>query len=122
MARSGVGARVTAVSQAIVDTSRVLIVMPAFNEERCVEKVVTEVVAHVSGATVLVVDDGSKDATAERARVAGAVVARLAVNLGVGAAMRTGFRYAVRHGYDIVVQVDADGQHDPNDVLELIHE
>ncbi|HLL68788.1 MAG TPA: glycosyltransferase family 2 protein [Micromonosporaceae bacterium] len=101
---------------------RLLVVLPAFNEEHNVEKVVAEVREHLPHAGILVVDDGSVDATSIRARAAGAEVARLAVNLGVGGAMRTGFRYAERRGYDIVVQVDADGQHDPREVASLIAE
>ena len=62
---------------------------------------------------VLVVDDGSGDRTARVAESAGALVCRLPFNLGVGGAMRAGYRYAVRHKYDVVAQVDADGQHDP---------
>ena len=69
---------------------------------------------------VLVVDDGSADRTAERAVEAGALVCRLPFNLGVGGAMRTGFRYAQRHDYDVVVQVDADGQHDPTYLPTLV--
>ncbi|WP_229686131.1 glycosyltransferase family 2 protein [Longimycelium tulufanense] len=109
-------------STAAVDTRRVLIVLPALNEEQNVEQVVTEVREHLPTADVLVVDDGSTDATTDRARAGGARVARLAVNLGVGGAMRTGFRYALRRGYDVVVQVDADGQHDPRNVAELLEQ
>ncbi|MFI9810715.1 glycosyltransferase family 2 protein [Saccharothrix variisporea] len=105
-----------------VDLRRVLVVLPALNEEHNIDKIVAEVVAELPEAAVLVVDDGSTDATSARAREAGAQVARLAVNLGVGGAMRTGFRYAVRHGYDIVVQVDADGQHNPAEVPDLLRE
>jgi glycosyltransferase involved in cell wall biosynthesis len=100
--------------------SRTLIVMPAFNEAESVRGVVSEVRAALPGATCLVIDDGSGDATAEQAATAGALVARLPFNLGVGGAMRTGFRYAVAHGFDYVVQVDADGQHDPTSVPELL--
>lgn len=107
-------------SESSVDHRRVLIVLPALNEEHNVEKVVAEVRQQLPTAGILVVDDGSTDATASRARAGGAEVARLAINLGVGGAMRTGFRYALRHGYDIVVQVDADGQHDPREVIELL--
>lgn len=103
-----------------VDLRRVLVVLPALNEENNIDKIVAEVMAELPDVGVLVVDDGSTDRTAARAREAGAQVARLAVNLGVGGAMRTGFRYAVRHGYDVVVQVDADGQHNPAEVPELL--
>lgn len=99
---------------------RVLVVMPALNEQASVASVVAQVKRALPGGDVLVVDDGSVDDTARRARAAGAEVARLAVNLGVGGAMRTGFRYAAAHGYDVVVQVDADGQHDPAEVGALL--
>jgi glycosyltransferase involved in cell wall biosynthesis len=90
-----------------------LIVLPALDEEESVGGVVREIFAVVPDVTVLVVDDGSSDATAERALEAGGLVARLPFTLGVGGAMRTGFRYAIENGFDTVVQVDADGQHDP---------
>lgn len=106
--------------QTLVSTRRVLIVMPAFNEQNSVSSVLAQVKESLPGMDVLVVDDGSLDHTAELARAAGANVARLAVNLGVGGAMRTGFRYAVARGYDAVVQIDADGQHDPEEVGALL--
>lgn len=98
----------------------VLIVMPAFNEEEAVAPVVAEVRAHLPGAGCLVVDDGSRDRTAEVASAAGAEVARLPFNLGVGGAMRFGFQHAVARGYRVVVQIDADGQHNPADVPRLL--
>lgn len=97
-----------------------LIVMPAFNEEASVGNVVREVKDKLPGISVLVVDDGSGDATTSVAMAAGAKVATLPFNLGVGGAMRTGFRYARENGYDIVIQVDSDGQHDPAGVPALI--
>ncbi len=69
---------------------------------------------------MLVVDDGSGDDDGARGREAGARVCRLPYNLGVGGAMRTGYRYAVRHDYDAVVQIDADGQHQPSYVGQLV--
>lgn len=99
---------------------RLLIVMPAFNEEGSVGKVIAEIRERVPSADVLVVDDGSADATRLRAAEAGADVLVLPFNLGVGGAMRTGFRYALRHGYGTVIQVDADGQHDPGEVALLL--
>lgn len=94
--------------------------MPAWNEEDCVALSVTEVRECVPRADVLVVDDGSVDRTATRALAAGAEVLILPFNLGVGGAMRAGFKYADQHDYDIVVQVDADGQHDPREVDAVV--
>ncbi|MGV8911269.1 MAG: glycosyltransferase family 2 protein [Rhodoglobus sp.] len=99
---------------------RTLIVMPAFNEEDAVKDVVLEVLTQLPGVTCLVVDDGSSDNTIRQARAGGATVAKLPFNLGVGGAMRVGFRYAIDHGFDNVVQVDSDGQHDPANVLALL--
>ncbi len=107
-------------SSTSVTTRRVLIVMPALNEQATVSTVIAQVKQSLPGMDVLVVDDGSSDETAKLAREAGAEVARLSVNLGVGGAMRTGFRYAAARGYDVVVQVDADGQHDPEEVGALL--
>ena len=95
-------------------SARVLVVVPAWNEEASVGAVVTGLRAH--GYDVAVIDDGSTDATAARARTSGAAVLTLPVNLGVGGALRCGFRYAIDHGYDVVVQCDADGQHPPPQV------
>lgn len=99
---------------------RTLIVLPAFNEEETVGDVVREVLAAMPGVQCLVVDDGSSDQTSTRAREAGAAVAVLPFNLGVGGAMRLGFKYALRNGYENVVQIDADGQHDPRSVPALV--
>lgn len=102
------------------DAPTVLVVIPALNEEDSVGEVVCSVRAAVPSARCLVVDDGSSDATAERARDAGADVLVLPYNLGVGGAMRAGFRYARDSGFSIVVQVDADGQHDPQAIATLV--
>lgn len=97
-----------------------LVVVPAWNEEAAVGAVVREVHAVHPDAEVLVVDDGSEDDTAGEAHRAGATVLRLPVNLGVGGAMRTGYRYAARQGHKVVVQVDGDGQHDPAEIARLL--
>lgn len=94
--------------------------MPAFNEEASVGDVVREVFDKLRGVTVLVVDDGSTDNTTKLAREAGALVATLPFNLGVGGAMRTGFKYALDNGFANVVQIDSDGQHDPSGVPDLV--
>ncbi|MET4703248.1 glycosyltransferase family 2 protein [Lacisediminihabitans sp. FW035] len=99
-----------------------LVVMPAFNEEASVGAVVREVFETLPGVTILVVDDGSTDATSERAQTAGALVATLPFNLGVGGAMRTGFKYAQANGFNNVVQIDSDGQHDPSSVPRMLAE
>ena len=83
-------------------------------------QVVRELQAVTPPVDVLVVDDGSGDGTAAAARAAGALVCRLPYNLGVGGAMRAGYRFALRNDYDVVVQVDADGQHDPTYIPVLL--
>ena len=101
-------------------TERTLIVLPALNEEASIADVIREVRSALPDASCLVVDDGSTDATAAVARAAGATVASLPYNLGVGGAMRLGFTYALANGFDNVVQVDADGQHDPASIRSLL--
>lgn len=97
-----------------------LVVIPAFNEQECVAGVIAEVRAALPEATVVVVDDASTDSTRAAAEAAGALVMTLSINLGVGGAMRAGYRYALRFGYDAVLQVDGDGQHDPRDAPSLL--
>ncbi|MFC4222940.1 glycosyltransferase family 2 protein [Lysinibacter cavernae] len=97
-----------------------LIVMPAFNEEAVIGDVIREVYQKLPGVACLVVSDGSSDDTAKIARDAGAFVAELPFNLGVGGAMRVGFKYAVHNGYRAAVQIDADGQHNPDSVPDLL--
>lgn len=93
-------------------------ITPAFNEQDSVASVVAGV--RGLGLPSLVVDDGSTDATAQAARSAGATVIRFPINLGVGAALRAGFRYAVSHGFQRVVQIDADLQHDARSIPDLL--
>lgn len=104
----------------MMDNKRVLIVIPALNEAGSIADVVEEVRSKLPTVDVLVVDDGSTDKTAALARQAGAIVASLPYNLGVGGAMRLGYRYGRDHGYDAVIQVDADGQHDPAYVPQIV--
>lgn len=101
-------------------TPRVLVVIPAHDEQASLPGTLAEVRARAPSVDVLVVDDGSHDDTARVARARGATVVRHPVNLGVGGALQTGFRWACRHGYDIAVQLDADGQHDPRFLDALI--
>jgi glycosyltransferase involved in cell wall biosynthesis len=102
-----------------VSSARELVAIPAWNEEASIVEVIEKVKAHRPRADVLVVDDGSTDKTAERAYETGAAVTTLPFNVGVGGAMRTAFLFAQRNGYRALVQVDADGQHDPADLDRL---
>ncbi|MEV4494314.1 glycosyl transferase family 2 [Micromonospora arborensis] len=104
----------------MVNGKRVLIIIPAFNESGSIADVVGEVRGELPGVDVIVVDDGSADRTAAVAAAAGARVAKLPYNLGVGGAMRVGYRYARDHDYDVAIQIDADGQHDPRYVPKLV--
>lgn len=101
---------------------RTLVFIPAWNEEDSVAAVIADVRAHIPGADLLVVDDGSGDETAARARAAGAVVASLPFNQGLGAALQTGYLYALRGGYELCAHLDADGQHPPAEVARLLAE
>jgi glycosyltransferase involved in cell wall biosynthesis len=92
---------------------RPLVIIPALNEAESLPRTLDEVHAQAPGYDLLVVDDGSHDATVDVARLRGVAVVRHPFNLGVGAALQTGFRWALTHGYTIGIQLDADGQHDP---------
>lgn len=91
---------------------KVLVIIPAFNEEGAIEPVIQDLRRLSLPLTILVVDDGSRDLTAERARKAGAQVISLPFNVGIGAAVQTGFLFALSKDFDVAVQVDGDGQHD----------
>ncbi len=101
---------------------RSLVFIPAWNEEASVTGVIEDVRGALPGADVLVVDDGSADATAARAAEAGALVASLPFNQGLGAALQTGYLYALREGYDCCAHLDADGQHPAGEVARLLDE
>ncbi len=104
----------------VYSLDQVLIVMPAFNEAEVIAQVIAEVRLTLPGVHVLVVSDGSTDETVAIARNAGARVLELPFNLGVGGAMRLGFRYAQENGFPVAVQLDSDGQHNPADVPSLV--
>lgn len=99
---------------------RTLVIIPALDEESAIAMVIADLHEQQPGCDVLVIDDGSTDRTAVMARAYGAKVVSLPFNMGVGTALRTGFRYARRHGYDRVVQTDADGQHPPAGIDQLL--
>ena len=96
-------------------------IIPAFNEEGSIGKVVEEVKTYLPEIEALVVNDGSTDLTSEIAKVKGAIVLDLPFNLGIGGAMQAGYKYAYEKGYDIAIQVDGDGQHDPREIPKLLH-
>jgi glycosyltransferase involved in cell wall biosynthesis len=103
-----------------LDSLRRLAIVPALNEQESVGRVIDELRCFDPGLDVVVVDDGSTDRTAGIADDRGARVVRLPFNLGIGGAMQTGFRYAFEHGYDVAVQVDGDGQHDPAELAKIL--
>ena len=99
---------------------RRIVVVPAHNEEDSVAAVVGEIRAADPDFEIVVVDDGSTDRTAEAAEKAGAIVLRLPFNLGIGGAVQTGYQYALENDFDLAVQVDGDGQHDPSEITRLL--
>jgi glycosyltransferase involved in cell wall biosynthesis len=102
-----------------VTVDRLLVIVPALNEEDSIAGVVRDAI-DVLDADVVVVDDGSVDATGARAVAAGATVLRLPYNLGVGGAIRTALRYAEQQGYGRVLQLDGDGQHEASEGQRLV--
>jgi glycosyltransferase involved in cell wall biosynthesis len=100
--------------------TKLLILIPAFNEEGALGGVLSEVHEVMPGVPVLVVDDCSSDATVHTARTAGAQVLSLPHHLGLGGAVQAGYRLAFELGYDYVIRVDGDGQHDPRDIPKIL--
>jgi glycosyltransferase involved in cell wall biosynthesis len=99
---------------------RNLAIVPAFNEVEAIASTVAAIHESAPDFDVLVVDDGSNDATAELASRTGAAVLRMPFNLGIGGAMQAGYIYAMEHDYNVAVQVDGDGQHDPRHIHDLL--
>lgn len=99
---------------------RTIAIVPAYNEEGAIGRVVDEIRAFDASFDVVVVDDGSRDRTALVARAHGAAVVSLPFNLGIGSAVQTGFRYALGEGYERAVRLDGDGQHDPAELPQLL--
>jgi glycosyltransferase involved in cell wall biosynthesis len=105
---------------AIDNQDRPLVIVPCFNEATTISAVLREVRKALPDAGILVVDDGSGDLTRITVNAAGVPIVTLPFNLGVGGALRTGFRYALRHGYRSALQIDGDGQHDPAEAEKLL--
>lgn len=101
---------------------KIIIIVPAYNEEKSLPGVIRDLCDHVPHADILVVNDGSRDSTERVARDLGVMVLGLPFNLGIGGAMQTGYRYAERNGYDIAIQFDGDGQHVASEVKALCEE
>jgi len=102
-----------------VNDGKLLILIPAYNEEGAIGGVVREVHEAMPGVPVLVVDDSSADGTVVRAREAGARVLELPHHLGLGGGVQAGYRLAYELGYEYVIRVDGDGQHDPRDITRV---
>jgi glycosyltransferase involved in cell wall biosynthesis len=104
-----------------VSPDRRIAIVPAYNEEANIVRVIAELRAFDPGLEIVVVSDGSVDQTADNAEAAGVRVLRLPYNLGIGGAVQTGFKYAWEQGYDLAVRLDGDGQHVPGELPKVIH-
>ena len=115
------GAAITVNShEAKTGRPRVLVIMPAWNEEEAIAGTIADLRAKAPWVDLVVINDGSADSTSRVAREAGAFVIDLPYNMGVGAAMRTGYKYAQQMEYDIALQMDSDGQHPAEYIPTLI--
>jgi hypothetical protein len=99
---------------------RILVIIPALNEQASIGRVIAAIRDALPDIDIIVINDGSTDNTERVALAAGAMVASLPFNLGIGSAMQTGFIYARDHGYDVAFQVDGDGQHDAQELFQLL--
>lgn len=104
----------------VANKQNVLVILPAYNEEKSIGAVIREVQQSIPEADIVVVDDGSVDGTVRVVRKTGAKLISHPTNLGAGAATQTGYMYALRHSYQFVVQLDADGQHNPQHIRALL--
>jgi len=100
---------------------KLLVAVPAYNEELSIKNVIENIQKDIPESEILVIDDGSSDATAVTAQSLGVKVISLPFNIGVGGAMRVAFRYAYQNGFNQVLQVDADGQHIPSEARKLLN-
>jgi glycosyltransferase involved in cell wall biosynthesis len=103
-----------------MENPRILVIVPAHNEAGRISAVISEIREKAPAVDIVVIDDASSDGTGVEAQAAGCKVVRLPTNLGIGGAVQAGFKYADERGYDIVVQIDGDGQHDPGLLARLV--
>jgi len=106
----------------VSNTKEALVIIPAYNEEQDIAEIITQICRHSHMVDILVVNDGSGDRTSRIAHDNGAMVIDLSFNMGYGVALQTGYKYALNAGYQYVVQIDADGQHDPKYISALLDE
>lgn len=99
---------------------KLLVAIPAWNEEKSISKVISDVIIHLPEAKILVIDDGSTDQTSKIAKKTGAYVISMPFNVGVGGALRVAFKYALENNFTHVLQIDADGQHLPSEAKQLL--
>ena len=104
----------------MMSDGRILLILPAYNERLNIARTVGDIRGELPQADVLVINDGSGDATAAAARDAGALVLNMPYNVGIGAAVQAGFQFAAAKGYDIVLRNDGDGQHAPESNRALL--
>lgn len=103
-----------------MNENKVLVVIPAYNEEENIERVVNNIREENKSVDIVVVNDGSKDETLKRAKSTGVKIIDLPNNLGIGGAVQTGMLYAYKNDYDIAIQIDGDGQHDPKYISKMV--
>ncbi|MGG4554209.1 glycosyltransferase family 2 protein [Paenibacillus humicus] len=101
---------------------KTLIIIPAYNEEGSIASVIADIRRHVPETDIVVINDGSTDRTEEIAKASGASVLTMPYNVGIGGGMQTGYIYAKMQGYDVAVQMDADGQHPAKELPKLIEQ
>ncbi len=104
----------------LTDEKKIAVIVPAFNEEESIGPLIDELRTAVPEVDIVVINDGSSDLTAERARAKAVTVLDLPCNIGVGGAVQTGFCYAFNNGYQYVIRIDGDGQHPPAEIPELV--
>ena len=100
--------------------NNIIVIVPAYNEEKNIKQVVEEIYAKTQEVDVVVISDGSKDATAEKVKETKARLIQLPNNLGIGGAVQTGMKYAYENQYEIAIQVDGDGQHNPSYITQMV--